>query len=115
MNAKHPLDRPAWASLHTRQQGLACGQGRALRYDPEHAAFAAVGDHHVASLEALGALIATTGPAIVLQADPLPPAPGTIVERQRMGVQMVAEALLAGPHTAHLDLGEADAAEMLAL
>src|SRR3954464_3135301 len=89
----HPLDRPAWTSLQTRQQALAQGEGPALRYDGDYAIFAVVGDHAPASLEALGTLIGATGPAIVLQKDPLPPVPGTRVAKHRMGVQMVAETL----------------------
>ena len=38
-------------------------------------------------------LIRQTGPAIVLERDVLPPIPGTVVEKWREGVQMVAEAL----------------------
>lgn len=51
-----------------------------------------------------------------MQRDALPPVPGTRVERAAAGVQMVAEAL--APGAAELDcvpLGDADAAEMLAL
>jgi predicted GNAT family acetyltransferase len=115
MDAPHPLDRPAWASLCTRQHALARGEGRALRYEQDHAIFAAVGDHHPESLAALGALVAATGPAIVLQKDALPGVPGAAVAKQRMGVQMVAEALTRGRECAFLELGEADAPEMLAL
>jgi predicted GNAT family acetyltransferase len=111
----HPLDRPAWTALHTRQRGLARESGPALRYDRDHAIFAAIGDHETASLAALGALIGATGPAIVLQKDALPPVPGTRVETHRMGVQMIAEALTGGTEIDFLKLGDADAGEMLAL
>jgi hypothetical protein len=30
----HPLDRPVWAALTSRQSGLAIGDGRAVRIDP---------------------------------------------------------------------------------
>ncbi|AJP72240.1 GNAT family N-acetyltransferase [Sphingomonas hengshuiensis] len=115
-NRAHPLDRPAWAALHTRQAGLAQGEGAALRFDPGYAIFAAVGDHAPHSLDALGALVRATGPAIVMQRDALPPVPGTRVESARAGVQMVAEAL--APAAAPLEplaLGDADAPEMFAL
>jgi len=111
----HPLDRPAWTALRTRQQALAQGEGRALRYDGDYAIFAATGDHAPPSLAALGALIGATGPAIVLQKDPLPPVPGTRVGKHRMGVQMVAETLSGAADMDFLELGDADAAEMLAL
>ncbi|MDT8758527.1 GNAT family N-acetyltransferase [Sphingomonas psychrotolerans] len=111
----HPLDRPAWTALQTRQQALARGEGAALRYDGDYAIFAATGDHAPTSLAALGALIAATGPAIVLQRTPLPPVPGTQVAKHRLGVQMVAEALAAPAELDFVSLGDADAAEMLAL
>lgn len=111
----HPLDRPAWTALRTRQRALARGEGGALRYVGDHAIFAATADHEPASLAALGALIAATGPAIVLQKNPLPPVPGTRVEKHRMGVQMVAETLSGLGAMDFVELGDADAPEMLAL
>jgi len=111
----HPLDRPAWSALTTRQTHLARGEGRALRYDQDHAIFATPADHEGESLAALGALIAATGPAIVLQKDVLPPVPGARVEKRRTGVQMVAETQAPGEAIHFLELGDADAAEMLAL
>lgn len=112
----HPLDNPAWTALRTDQACLARGEGRALRYDADHAIFAAAEDHGPAALAVLGALVAATGPAIVLERDPLPPVPGTRVEKHRMGVQMVAERPVpTDPDFAFLELGDADAAEMLAL
>ena len=112
----HPLDNPAWTALRTAQAYLARGEGRALRYDGEHAIFAAAEDHGAESLAALGALVAATGPAIVLEKDPLPPVPGARVEKHRMGVQMIAERPASpDPDFAFLELGDADAAEMLAL
>lgn len=115
MSEPHPLDRPAWTALHTAQRGLARGEGAALRYDQEHAIFAATGDHAPASLAALGALIGATGPAIVLEKDALPPVPGARIAKHRMGVQMVAEAIADGADIDFRALGDADAAEMLAL
>jgi len=111
----HPLDRPVWAALHTRQRALARGEGAALRYDGSHAIFAAVGDHDAASLAALGALIGATGPAIALQKDPLPAVPGAQAVKHRMGVQMVAETLGDGADIDFIELRDSDAAEMLAL
>jgi predicted GNAT family acetyltransferase len=115
MTQSHPLDRPAWTALQTVQSQLARGEGAALRYDPDYAIFAATADHEPASLAALGMLIGTTGPAIVLQRDLLPPVPRTTVAKHRMGVQMVAEALTGEEALDFIELGDADAAEMLAL
>jgi predicted GNAT family acetyltransferase len=114
--SEHPLDRPAWTALRTRQAALVRSEGAALRYDRDYAVFAAVGDHAPASLDALGRLIGATGPAIVLQRAPLPPVPETVVEHQRQGVQMVAERLALPNRTCDfVPLCDADAAEMLAL
>lgn len=115
MTEAHPLDRPAWTALQTTQRHLARGEGAALRYDGDHAIFAATGDHTPASLAALGALIRATGPAIVLEKDPLPPVRGTQIAKHRMGVQMVAATIAGGADSDFLELGDADAPEMLAL
>jgi ribosomal protein S18 acetylase RimI-like enzyme len=112
----HPLDNPAWAALCTSQQHLAKGQGLALRYDGDFGAFAAVPNHSEAPLEALGALVSRFGTTIVLEKHRLPPVPGTIAEKHRMGVQMVAEdPVPPDPDFAFVALGDADAPEMLAL
>ncbi|MGE8095769.1 GNAT family N-acetyltransferase [Sphingomonas sp. NPDC085925] len=112
----HPLDNPAWSALSSRQQHLARGAGLARRYDGDYATFATAVNHSDEPLAALGALVARTGPAIVLEKDPLPPVPDAIAQKHRMGVQMVAEhPAPADPDFAFLELGDADAAEMLAL
>jgi predicted GNAT family acetyltransferase len=114
--AMHPLDNPAWSALSSRQQHLARGAGLARRYDGDYATFATAVNHSDEPLAALGALVARTGPAIVLEKDPLPPVPDAIAQKHRMGVQMVAEhPAPADPDFAFLELGDADAAEMLAL
>lgn len=112
----HPLDNPAWSALHSRQAYLATGSGLALRYARDHAVFAAVAHHDAPALAALGALVAETGRAIVIEQAPLPPVPHTRVETHRMAVQMLAEQP-APPERdlAFVELGDADAPEMLAL
>lgn len=115
MASHHPLDNPAWTALHGPQAGLARGAGAALRYDSDHAIFAALRDHGADSLAALGRLVAETGPAIVIEREPLPPVPGARVDRRRDGVQMIADRLAPTRPGAFLELGETDAAEMLAL
>jgi predicted GNAT family acetyltransferase len=113
---EHPLDRPAWHALHGPQASLAIGAGRALRYEASHAIFATTGDHAPESLAALGALIGATGPAIIIERPMLPLVPGTLVQAQRDGVQMVTSRLASPPKACDfVALGEADAAEMLAL
>jgi len=112
----HPLDNSVWTALTTSQRHLARGEPPALRYDQDHAVFAATPDHGPQSLAALGVLIFETGPAIIAEAAPLPPVPGTVVQKHRMAVQMLAEhPAPADADLAFLELGDADAAEMLAL
>lgn len=112
----HVLDNPIWSALHSLQSPLARGEGRAVRFEPDYAIFAAVGEGGAESLDALGRLIAATGPALLFGRDALPPVPGTRVEKRALGVQMVGEALVAPePGFGFVELGEADAAEMLAL
>ena len=112
----HPLDNPAWSALTTAHKQLAQGQSPALRYDLDHAIFAAIPDHTPEALTALGALIAATGPAIVAEATPLPPIANITVQKHRMAVQMIAESPLpVDPGFDFLKLGDEDAPEMLAL
>jgi predicted GNAT family acetyltransferase len=113
---QHRLDNPIWSALRTTQSALAIGDGAALRYDRDYAIFAAVPDHAPESLAALGDLIAGTGPAIVLAQGTFPSVPGTLVEKQRAVVQMVADApILPDGGCDFVVLGDADAAAMLAL
>lgn len=111
----HPLDNPAWNALRSMQAYLARGEGYALRYDQEHAVFAATPDHQPESLAALRTLIEASGRAIVAEKAAFPPVPGLVVEAHRMAVQMVAEAIAPGPPVDFVPLDDADAAEMLAL
>jgi len=62
----HPLDRPIWTSLTTRQADLAQRAGHILRYDPDFAPFAATADASAASLANLAELVLPGG-NIVLQ------------------------------------------------
>jgi predicted GNAT family acetyltransferase len=116
MLLNHPLDRPIWSALTSRQAGLAIADGGALRFDPAYAQFAVAADDGPESLAALGRLnTAATGIGLVEARDmPLPP--GAAVVKQAACVQMTATALTpGGPDLACEPLGEADAAEMLTL
>ena len=61
MTAPHPLDRPVWGALTSRQAGLALGDARAVRYAPEYGLFAAAADASPESLAALAALVPEEG------------------------------------------------------
>ena len=61
----HPLDRPIWSALTTRQQALAEGGERALRYPAAVAPFADVVDMSPESFAALGALMSGSEIAVL--------------------------------------------------
>lgn len=115
----HVLDRPAWSALTTRQAALGEGGPLARRFDPSIVPFAAARDD---TAEAQAALAALPRPgetmALVEQGEIVPP-PGLAVTGTARVVQMVL-ARAPDDEPARDDarivpLGEADAAEMLAL
>lgn len=116
----HPLDRPVWHALTTRQAGLACGDAHAWRFPEDHGPFAAAADASPGSLAALAALIPPGGAIWVLEDGCVPP-PGTAVTKTALCAQMTMTTLTpaagapAPDDPAFVDLTEADAAEMLAL
>ena len=113
----HPLDRPVWATLSTHHAHLAEGGERARRFLPDVNVFASACDDSPASLAALTDLLRPGDGAYVLQAPQITVPPGLRAVREVKGVQM-----LAPPRTRFdpaddemTPLGDADAAEMLAL
>lgn len=110
----HPLDRPIWSALTGPQAHLASGSERAWRIDPAIGLFAAAADP--ADSEALAAFMADGAPLILFDGPPMhPPRVGVEVVIEPM-VQMIADTLAPpGPDASIEPLGEADAAEMLAL
>jgi predicted GNAT family acetyltransferase len=111
----HLLDRPVWNALTTRQQGLAVGDpARALRFHPEYNLFAAAAKPSEAALQGLADLVGDEVVGMV-EADEWPLPPGTSGERRPTIHQMVAERIPPGDPIDHLELGDADAPEMLAL
>ena len=112
----HPLNRPVWSALISRQASLAIGDEQALRFDPAYALFAAAADASSESTAALAALnTSPNGMGLVETGDTQLP-PGAVVRAQAICVQMVASTLTAGGKTIDFEpLTEADAADMLAL
>jgi len=113
---RHPLDRPIWSALTTRQRGFSIGDGLARRFVAEVGPFAAIGDDDALHLDALSALIDAHGPVVLLQRGEIPRPPGTRTTLDAAGVQLVLDRL--APVAASVDLvplGAADAPEMLAL
>lgn len=116
MHAAHPLDRPVWSALTSRQAPLALGDAQALRFDPAYALFAAAADASPDSTAALAALNTSPNGLGLVEAGAMPVPPGAVVRAQAACVQMVAGSLTAGGKTVAFEpLGEADAGEMLAL
>ena len=68
----HPLDRPFWSALTSRQAYLAEGDAWAWRLPADIAAFAAAADASARSTEALAALAAPGGVISMVEAGPMP-------------------------------------------
>lgn len=112
----HPLDRPIWSALNGRHAALARGDARARGYPPDVSPFAAARDSSPESLSALRAMLSPGASLVLLEADDIPAPPGTIIEKRARAVQLVARDL--GPPVTDdrvHPLGDADAADMLAL
>jgi len=116
MSPAHPLDRPVWSALTSRQAPLSLGDARAWRFDPAYGLFAAAADASPESTAALGAFNTSPNGMGLVEAGDMPLPTGVVVRAQAACVQMVASTLTAGGKTVAFEpLGEADAADMLAL
>lgn len=117
----HPLDRPLWNALTGRLSGVALGDARAVRIDPEVGVFLAAADASPDSVAALTALArAHPGSGLVeLEGRPMEPVlpDGIDVISRSPCVQMLCETLTPAPGDGLevVALGDTDAAEMLAL
>ncbi len=113
----HILDRPIWATLTGRQAELAVRHGPAIRMKPDYGLFAATPDNSVESLAALGELVRALGTVGLVEPSAPPPIPETEVVSSAVCLQMVAETVAPAWDVPFeiLALGDADAAEMLAL
>lgn len=116
MTAPHPLDRPIWSTLASGWAALAEGGARARRLDPRYGPFGAAADNGAESLAALSDLVPKDGELWMVERDAAPAIPGTAIVRAALLVQMVAEAVgPAGRAVDFIELGDADAADMLEL
>lgn len=112
----HPLDNPIWSALVTRQSELGAGSALARRFREDIEPFAAAIDHSDAAIAQLALLTHADDDMSLLQRDPPPPPAGIALRLNAAGVQMVATAITAGgPAPKFEALGDADAAEMVAL
>lgn len=113
---EHPLDRPVWNALTTRQAELGAGSAKARRYRPEINLFAAAADAMPDNLAELSALALQTGQIGTVERGSYPDVPGMSVMKRTEVNQMVATASPGAPDGfAYEVLGSADAADMLAL
>ncbi len=113
----HPLDRPVWNALHSRQAQLAIGGGKAVGYERPYAMFIAGEDSSEASLAAMAELVPAGAQAALVERERWPLPRGTRLVVDSPIVQLVAEDGIAGPEAdvPFLELGEADEADALEL
>jgi predicted GNAT family acetyltransferase len=113
----HVLDRPVWHALTGKQQGCAIGAPPALRFAPDLGLFAAAADDGPAALTELTALCPAGEMIGLVETADWPMPPGMTLHRRALCHQMVAERPRPPEATGFdiLDLGDGDAAEMLAL
>lgn len=114
----HPLDRPVWTALTTRQSARAIGEGRAVRIDPAYGLFAAAADKQPESLAALAEITPAGLQVGLVEAEAWPSVPGFVSEPPVPVTQMLAgDSLVLTPPGGYaiVDLGDADGPEMLAL
>src|ERR1700730_12395640 len=111
----HPLDRPIWSALTTRQQALAEGGALALRYPTPVAPFADMVDMSPLSFAALGAIMSGSEIAVLVTPDPVAAPAEFNTLLAETGEQMIgtpAETAIRGLETVRL--GAADVPDMMA-
>lgn len=112
----HPLDTLAWTALTTRQAHLSEGGPLARRFRADIGPFAACADTSEAAIAALAAIIPADGDISLLEPSPPPPPAGVTLAMSALGLQMLWKDFSAEQRSFAIQpLGDADAAEMLAL
>jgi ribosomal protein S18 acetylase RimI-like enzyme len=114
--SNHPLDRPIWSALTTRQQALAEGGARALRYPTAISPFADLVDMSPQSFAALGAMMSGSEIAVLFTPDAVSAPAEFKILLAETGEQMIgtpAESSIRGVEP--IMLGVDDVADMLAL
>jgi predicted GNAT family acetyltransferase len=113
----HPLDRPIWSALSTRQADIAERVGAAVRLKPDYGVFAAASDASEASRIALNYLDIGPEGLWCVERDPVEPPPGVLtVHHSAPCVQMIADHVVAPQPEFEVEkLTEADAPAMFAL
>lgn len=113
----HPLDRPVWNSLHDRLAHLAVGGGKAVGFERTCEIFVAPADSSPEALTAVAALVPPGSEASYVERGEWPLPPGATLLKHAVLTQMIAEHGIGEPDAdlPLLELGDADAPEMLAL
>lgn len=112
----HVLDRAIFHALMTRQSGFAEGTGKARRFLSDVEPFAASADDSPEALADLARLVPEQGMIVTLQVGHQTVPDGITAAGEVQGVQMVAVDLKPpGESPDVIELGNADAADMLAL
>ena len=112
----HPLDRPIWSALTTRQQNLAEGGARARRFPMTIGPFADLVDMSPQSFAELAAMMSGSEISVLFTPDAVTVPDDFKVLLADTGEQMIgtpAESMLAGVDI--VTLGAADVPDMLAL
>ena len=114
--SNHPLDRPIWSALTTRQQALAEGGVLARRYPQAIAPFADMADMSAESFAALGSLMSGSEIAVLFTADAVAAPAGFKILLAETGEQMIGTPVeCAIPGVEIITLGVKDVPDMLAL
>lgn len=112
----HPLDNPIWNALNSKLARFGEGGAEAKRFVSDVSPFAAAAAATPQAIAALGALVPEDGDISLLQVGPPPPPPGVTVTMSALGLQMIARGMTRNEKNFVIEpLGDADAAEMLAL
>jgi predicted GNAT family acetyltransferase len=113
----HPLDRPVWNALRSRQAHLALGDATcALRFPPDIEPFGAAIANTPEHLAALGTLMPMDGGVATVERGGITSPPGFVTMIDEPIHQMTAARIAEpDPEPAIISLGDADAAEMRAL
>lgn len=112
----HPLDRPIWSALTTRQADIAERVESAVRLKPDHGVFAAAADASAEARAALLELHYDQEGLWCLEKDPVEPPPGLVVHHSARCVQMTADHVVAPQPPFEVErLSDADAPDMVTL
>ncbi len=116
MAPPHPLDRPVWSALTSRQAHVAVGDVRALRFGSDFGVFAAAADESPANLAALSALAGSDGRIWLVEAADFALPVSMQVQSRALCHQMVAAGRAPGAEDETIAaLSDSDAPDMLAL